>query len=143
MYRVTSAPPAELYRLNLQISVVPVLLIAPIVAGCTPAPPSSEAANGQASDSVVYSPAADDEALDRLTGYFHIVWGEEPRYWIIDDGEWTELHLSDGTELPTDTPRELVGRRIVVAGNAIEGAETPAMRVVSIELDPEDPPRDA
>lgn len=135
MYAAISAPPEELCHLNLQVAVVPLLLIAPIVAGCTPAPPSSEAANGQASDSVVYSPATDDESLERFSGYFHIVWGEEPRYWLIDDGEWTELHLSDAAELPADTPQELVGHRIVVAGHAVEGAGTPAIRVVSIELD--------
>lgn len=123
--------------MNLQTAVIPLLLVGPIVAGCTPAPPSSEAANGQASDSVAYTPATDDEALERLSGYFHIVWGEEPRYWLIDDGEWTELHLTDDAELPTDTPQELVGRRIMVAGHSVEGAETPAIRVVNIELDPD------
>lgn len=93
-----------------------VLLVLGSAAGCASARPPAPAQATQAA----------------LTGSFHVVWGDGPHFWLIDDRQqWTELVLDDAMRRTADAAR-LDGRRVRVAGERI-GSNPPRIRVTLLE----------
>jgi acetylornithine deacetylase/succinyl-diaminopimelate desuccinylase-like protein len=70
-----------------------------------------------------------------LRGWFHIIWGNDARYFLTDDGGKThELLLDEELTRPHGGPLALDRKRVVVVGERAPSPED-AVRVVSIQLD--------
>lgn len=69
-----------------------------------------------------------------LTGWFHIIWGEAPNYFVTDSaGVMTRLLLEESLAAPHGGTRALDRKRVRVTGTHVE-ADSPMLRVQEIVL---------
>ena len=77
-----------------------------------------------------------DSAVVKLSGAFHIVWGDTPTYVLVDaNGHPTTLVLSSDVLERHKGARSLDRKRVTLTGTRIPNGAT-ALRVLSIVLDP-------
>ena len=72
-----------------------------------------------------------------LTGYFHILWGNAPKFILVDDhGLATNLDIDETVVKPFGNPRSLSQKRVTLTGKQTDGIKG-VFKVLSIKVEKE------
>ncbi len=117
----------------LKIYIFLYLFLGFILASCTP---GNDAINKNAptSPELPSNETTTSESLITITGWFTIVWNDEPHYSITDDhGINTQLQMDDEIAKPLGGPLELDRKKITIVGKVIRDSPR-TIRVLSVQF---------